>query len=271
MGRNPAKEAGRNPQPAPRAVRAFTVAEVEAIAAELSPMYRALPAFAAATGLRPEEWQALERRDIDRARAACSTSAAPCRAARSSSLARPPAAVGRCRCRTARARGARRAPAAPRHAAPVPGAERRAAQPRQLPPPRVGDRRSRPPATARPARIYDLRSTFATDALAAGVGVHALARIMGTSVRMIERHYGTLLDGADGVDRRPGSTRSSASVTRPRPRRADDVSVTTGSRRAGAGDRADRRNRQRCRAFARVGAAGLEPATSSLSSWRSPD
>ena len=49
---------------------------------------------------------------------------------------------------------------------------------------------------ATPARIYDLRSTFASNALAAGVGIHALARIMGTSVGMIERHYGTLLDGA---------------------------------------------------------------------------
>jgi integrase len=47
-----------------------------------------------------------------------------------------------------------------------------------------------------PARIYDLRSTFATDALAAGIGIHALARVMGTSTTMIERHYGTLLDGA---------------------------------------------------------------------------
>ena len=46
-----------------------------------------------------------------------------------------------------------------------------------------------------PARIY-VRSTFASNALAAGVGIHALARIMGTSVAMIERHYGTLLDGA---------------------------------------------------------------------------
>jgi hypothetical protein len=38
--------------------------------------------------------------------------------------------------------------------------------------------------------------TFASDALAAGVGVFELGRIMGTSVRMIERHYGALLDGA---------------------------------------------------------------------------
>lgn len=45
-------------------------------------------------------------------------------------------------------------------------------------------------------RIYDLRSTFASQALAAGVSVFELARIMGTSVRMIERHYGTLLQGS---------------------------------------------------------------------------
>jgi len=48
----------------------------------------------------------------------------------------------------------------------------------------------------RPARIYDLRSTFASNALAAGVSVFELARVMGTSVAMIERHYGTLIDGA---------------------------------------------------------------------------
>ena len=49
---------------------------------------------------------------------------------------------------------------------------------------------------ARPARIYDLRSTFASNALAARVTVFELARVMGTRVRMIERHYGALLDGA---------------------------------------------------------------------------
>ncbi len=44
--------------------------------------------------------------------------------------------------------------------------------------------------------IYDLRKTFASDALAAGVSVFQLARVMGTSVKMIERHYGALLDGS---------------------------------------------------------------------------
>jgi hypothetical protein len=52
----------------------------------------------------------------------------------------------------------------------------------------------------KPARLYDLRSTFASNALAAGITVYELARIMGTSVGMIEAHYGALLDGAhDGI------------------------------------------------------------------------
>jgi hypothetical protein len=47
-----------------------------------------------------------------------------------------------------------------------------------------------------PARIYDMRSTFASNALSVGVSLFELARIMGTSVQMIERSYGALLDGA---------------------------------------------------------------------------
>jgi hypothetical protein len=43
----------------------------------------------------------------------------------------------------------------------------------------------------KPGRIYDLRSTFASNALAARISVFELAWIMGTSVAMIERSYGT--------------------------------------------------------------------------------
>jgi hypothetical protein len=50
---------------------------------------------------------------------------------------------------------------------------------------------------AKPATPYDMRDTFASNALAGGIAVFELARVMGTSVRMIERHYGALLEGAN--------------------------------------------------------------------------
>jgi hypothetical protein len=49
-----------NPEPKRREVPAFTtITELEAVAAERSPAYRAVPIFVALTGLRPEEWLAL--------------------------------------------------------------------------------------------------------------------------------------------------------------------------------------------------------------------
>ena len=39
---------------------------------------------------------------------------------------------------------------------------------------------------------YHLRHTFATEALAAGVSTFELARVMGTSLAMIDRTYGHL-------------------------------------------------------------------------------
>jgi integrase len=194
---NPAVVAGRNRQPSPRPVRVFSPDELDAIAAELAPSYRPLPIFAAASGLRPEEWQALERHDLDRQ-------------ARILNVRRTVSSgevVGLAK--TDRSR--RQVPLSSRALDALDRLPPRLDTPLLFRATRGGvlnldnfRRRVWAPAIeaagiSRPARIYDLRSTFASDALAAGVPIFTLARIMGTSVRMIERHYGALLDGA-GAD-----------------------------------------------------------------------
>ncbi len=63
---NPAKLGVDNPSPRRREQRPFeSWAELEAVAANLTPRHRPMVIFAAATGLRPAEWLALEWRDID--------------------------------------------------------------------------------------------------------------------------------------------------------------------------------------------------------------
>jgi len=194
MTRNPAKAAGRNPKPPPRAVRAFTRAELDAIAAELAPAFRTLPLFAAATGLRPEEWQALERGDVDRRAGLVHV--------RRSVSSGAVVDLGK----TERSR--RQVPLSPWAEDALDAIPPRLDTPLVFPAQRDGilnldnwRRREWAPAievsgTRKPARIYDLRSTFASNALAAGIGAFELAKVMGTSIEMIERHYGALLDGA---------------------------------------------------------------------------
>jgi integrase len=67
MTRNPAK-LRPNPQTPPRGVRVFTPKELQSVAKELDARGSAAIRFAAATGLRPSEWAAVERRDVDRTR-----------------------------------------------------------------------------------------------------------------------------------------------------------------------------------------------------------
>jgi integrase len=194
LGANPAKLAGPNPQPTPRAVRVFTYLELDTIAAELSKAYQPLPAFVAATGLRPEEWAALERRDVDRRQGLVNV----LRTVSNGELVE----LGK----TSKSR--RQVPLSSRAAASLAMLPARLDTALLFPAPAGGPinlnnfhRREWRPAieasgVAEPARPYDLRSTFASNALAAGVTVFELARVMGTSVAMIERHYGALLDGA---------------------------------------------------------------------------
>jgi integrase len=194
ISENPAKAAGRNPQPPPRAVRPYTLAELGAIAAELSPEYEPLPDFAASSGLRPEEWLALERRHIDR-RASAVNVTQTCSEGEVIELGK-----------TTRSR--RQVPLSRRACAALDRLPARLDTPLLFPAPDGGllnlhnfRRRQWNPAITssgvrRPARIYDLRSTFASNGLAAGVSIFELARVMGTSALMVERHYGALLDGA---------------------------------------------------------------------------
>jgi len=175
-------------------VRAFERHEVDAIAAELAPERRAIPLFAAATGLRPEEWQALERRDVDRGGRILHV--------RRTVSSGEVVDLGKTK------RSRRQIPLTGRALDALDLVPPRLDTPLLFPADRGGvinldnfRRREWHPAVEAagiptPARIYDLRSTFASDALAAGVGIHALARVMGTSTTMIARHYGTLLDGA---------------------------------------------------------------------------
>ena len=76
---NPAKVGVDNPTRRRKEQRPFeSWAEIEAVAAALGRRYGPMVVFAAATGLRPAEWVALEQRDVDRDDGS-STSAAPTR------------------------------------------------------------------------------------------------------------------------------------------------------------------------------------------------
>lgn len=184
MGTNPAVAAGDNPVPTPRAVRAYSLAELEALEAELGPDVGPFVPLVAATGLRPLEWTHVERCDLDRPRGVMVV-------------------------RGTKTAGSRReVPLTRRALAALECLPPRLDTPLLFPAPEGGllnlnnfRRRVWTPAVKasgveQPARLYDLRATFASNALAAGVTVFELAKVMGTSVAMIERHYGTLIGGA---------------------------------------------------------------------------
>ena len=204
MDSNPGTLAGKNPEPPPRPIRIYTLEDLQAIAAELSPRYGPLPRFAAATGLRPEEWGAAERRDVDRRDRVLHV--------------RRTISSGRVADLAKTSGSHREVPLSPRALEAFDELTPRLDTPLLFPAPGGGlidldnfRRRQWAPAieasgVGKPARPYDMRSTFASNAIAAGISTFELARVMGTSVRMIEKHYGRLLDGAGaGIAARLGA------------------------------------------------------------------
>ena len=240
---NPAKQGIDNPQRRRTEKWPFeSWDELEALATELGPRYGPLVLFAAATGLRPGEWIALEHRDIDREAGVLYVR----RAYRNGRIKWPKteASVRAVPLQTIALAALERLPANGR-------------SPLVFPSPNGGhfdlhnfrNRYWKPAQLAAGItplrRVYDLRHTFATFALRAGISTFDLSPYMGTSLGMIDRHYGHLArDGrqaAGHVHRRR--------VQRPRGGRSVDAERAQGERHCGL----SRRNREPL--------GGLEPPT----------
>jgi integrase len=197
MARNPAVDAGANPEPRTEELRPFTRKELDALAVELGPVYGPLATFAAETGLRTNEWAAVERRDIDRTGKRV---AVIVQRRYADGVLTPYPKTSR-----------RRIPLTARALAAYEALPPRLDTPLVFPAARGGHigldtwrtREWYPALEA--AGIdkrgpYHLRHTFATEALAAGMSIFQLARVMGTSVKMIDRTYGHLAhDSEDAI------------------------------------------------------------------------
>ncbi len=206
---NPAKQGVDNPQRRRIEKRPFeSWNELKALATELGPRDGPLVLFAAATGLRPGEWIALEHRDIDSharvvyVRRAYRNGRVKVPKTEASIRAVPLQKIAIAALEQLPANG--RSPIV----FPSPGGgyfdlhnfRNRCWKPAQL------------AAGITPLRrVYDLRHTFATFALRAGISAFELSRYMGTSLGMIDRHYGhlardgrehaiRLLDAVTGAD-----------------------------------------------------------------------
>jgi integrase len=189
-----------NPRPGKAEVAFFaTWSEVEAVDAELPEWARGLAVFGCGTGLMPEEWIPLTRGDVDldgrfvTVRRAFSDGVASAYGKTDKRRRRVPL-----RARVVEALASRPSVLRPDGLL-FPGRDG------GLIPLRSFRRGYWTPAVENAGlegrTPYSMRHTYAAFSLAAGVGVFALARRMGTSVEMIDRTYGHLVGDADEYER----------------------------------------------------------------------
>jgi integrase len=192
---NPAKQIP-NPEPKRTEVMPFgTLAEVETLADELLPHYRAIPLLGCLTGLGPSELLALERRDVDKAGKLLHV--------------RRVLVGGSVRSYGKTANALRVVPLAQR------ALEALEAHPARIGTPLLFSTRLGTPvdlhrwrarhwtpslkaAGLRHRGPYAMRHTFAAWAIAAGLPTFEIATTMGTSLEQLSKTYGHLLpDSAD--------------------------------------------------------------------------
>ena len=256
---NPAKVGVDNPTRRRKEQHPFeSWAELEAIASAIGPRYGPMILFAAATGLRPAEWIALERRDVDRAGARRLRAPLVHQARAEDPEDRGEHASGAAAGSGARcARPDRRMATARRCCFPA----SEAATSTSITSARSsGGLRRRPRASTPLRRVYDLRHTFATFALRAGISTFDLSRYMGASLTMIDRHYGHL-----ARDGREHAIKLLDALNAPEATRWTLVDVAWTPKQQ-ATVSADNRKRRDSRQKAKP-SDGLEPSTPSLP-WR---
>src|SRR3954468_3783511 len=186
---NPAKVGVDNPTPRRKEQHPFeSWEELEAVAAALGPRYGPMILFAAATGLRPAEWVALEKRDIDRDQRVVYV-----RRSYTRGELKLPKTEGSLRAVPLQARALDALDRSTENDSPLVFPGDRGGY---LDIPHFRPYQWRPAQTTAGIsplrRIYDLRHTFATFALRAGISTFDLSRYMGASLTMIDRHYGHL-------------------------------------------------------------------------------
>jgi integrase len=185
---NPAKHVPNSPRRSKEKRPFESWGEIEAIAEQLGAVYGPMVVFAAATGLRPSELFGLERRDIDR----------------EAGVVYVRRAFANGRLKHTKTRLSNRA--VPLQTKAIEALDQ--LQPSESPILFANSRGGRidfrsfgrrhwklaqQRAGIEPLRgLYDLRHTYATFALRAGVPVFAVSRFMGSSIAMIDHHYGHL-------------------------------------------------------------------------------
>jgi integrase len=185
---NPAKVGVDNPVRRRKEQHPFeSCADQEKVAAAIGPRYGPMILFAAATGLSPAEWIALEKRDVDRKERVVYLRR---------SFTRGELKIPKTEAST------RAVPLQARAFDALDRTKDGTSSPLLFPGERggyLGIHHFRPFRPAQKAaginplrRVYDLRHTFATFALRAGILTFDLSRYMGASLTMIDRHYGHL-------------------------------------------------------------------------------
>jgi integrase len=190
INRNPAKQGVENRQRPRIEQRPFeSWDELQRLADRLGRHLGPIVLFAAATGLRPSEWLALEHRDVDQTAGVLYVR----RAYRNGRIKHPKTAASY-----------RAVPLQQVALEALDALPRRTGSALLFPAPRGGylDLHNCRYRDWKPAqrdlgidpirRVYDLRHTFATFALRAGLSTFDLSRYMGASLTMIDRHYGHL-------------------------------------------------------------------------------